>query len=81
VLIAAVASIADEQWGLVTTAQARAASVSPQSMARLANEGVLERVAHGVYRVLPADSQRDQTSDSTARLSLRANGRSRLVSR
>jgi predicted transcriptional regulator of viral defense system len=59
VLIAAVASIADEQWGLVTTAQARAAGVSPQSMARLANEGVLERVAHGVYRVVGAGSPLD----------------------
>jgi predicted transcriptional regulator of viral defense system len=59
VLITAVASIADEQWGLVTTAQARAAGVSPQSMARLANEGVLERVAHGVYRVVGAGSPLD----------------------
>ncbi|MGW6278810.1 type IV toxin-antitoxin system AbiEi family antitoxin domain-containing protein [Kribbella sp. NPDC055071] len=54
-----VAAIADEQWGLVTTAQARAAGVSPQSMARLANDGVLERVSHGVYRVVGAGSPLD----------------------
>lgn len=58
-LITAVAAIADEQWGLVTTAQARAAGVTPQSMARLASEGVLERVAHGVYRVVGAGSPLD----------------------
>ncbi|TCN40229.1 putative transcriptional regulator of viral defense system [Kribbella orskensis] len=57
--IAEVAAIADEQWGLVTTAQARAASVSAQSMARLAAEGVLERVTHGVYRVVGAGSPLD----------------------
>jgi predicted transcriptional regulator of viral defense system len=59
VLIAAVAAIADEQWGLVTTAQARAAGATPQTMARLANEGVLERVTHGVYRVVGAGSPLD----------------------
>ena len=58
-LIAAVAAIADEQWGLVTAAQARAAGVSPQSMARLANDGVLDRVTHGVYRVVGAGSPLD----------------------
>jgi predicted transcriptional regulator of viral defense system len=59
VLIATVAAIADDQWGLVTTAQARAVGATPQSMARLANEGVLERVTHGVYRVVGAGSPLD----------------------
>lgn len=46
-----VADLAAEQWGLVTTAQARSLGVSPQAVARLAAQGGLERVAHGVYRV------------------------------
>ncbi|GAA3557447.1 type IV toxin-antitoxin system AbiEi family antitoxin domain-containing protein [Kribbella ginsengisoli] len=58
-LVATIAAIADEQWGLVTTAQARAAGVSAQSMARLAEDGVLERVTHGVYRVVGAGSPLD----------------------
>jgi predicted transcriptional regulator of viral defense system len=56
---AVVAAIADEQWGLITTAQAHGAGVSAQSMARLANEGVLERLSHGVYRVVGAGSPLD----------------------
>lgn len=45
------AGVAAEQWGLVTTAQARALGVSSQSMARLTNQGLLEPMTHGVYRV------------------------------
>ncbi len=45
------ADVAAEQWGLVTTAQARALGVSPQGVARLTNQGSLERMTHGVYRV------------------------------
>jgi predicted transcriptional regulator of viral defense system len=59
VLITEVLEIADDQWGMVTTRQARAAGVSSQAMARLANEGVLERLAHGVYRVVGAGSPLD----------------------
>lgn len=43
--------IAEEQWGLVTRRQARAAGVAPSSLARLIGDGRVERVAHGVYRV------------------------------
>lgn len=43
--------IAEEQWGLVTRRQARAAGVAPSSIARLIEDGRLKRVAHGVYRV------------------------------
>jgi hypothetical protein len=46
-----VGDVASEQWGLVTTAQARALGVSAQDVARLANQGWLERMTHGVYRV------------------------------
>jgi hypothetical protein len=49
--IAKLADIGAEQWGLVTTAQARAADITPQAMARLARTGQLERLAHGIYRL------------------------------
>jgi predicted transcriptional regulator of viral defense system len=56
-------AVAAEQWGLVTTAQARTLGVSAQEVARLTNQGVLERMTHGVYRVFgappePADEVR-----------------------
>jgi len=55
------ADVAAEQWGLITTAQARAVGQSPQSVARLAVQGVLERLTHGVYRLAgtPADPRDD----------------------
>jgi hypothetical protein len=37
------------QWGLVTTAQAQQAGISRMQLTRLAEAGVLDRVAHGVY--------------------------------
>ena len=43
--------LAEGQWGLVTLRQARAAGVGWQSIVRLTDTGLLERVAHGVYRV------------------------------
>lgn len=46
-----VAELAASQWGLITTAQARAEGLSGQQVARLADAGVLERLRHGVYRV------------------------------
>lgn len=55
--MSAVLDLADraaEQWGLVTTAQARSLGVSPQAVARLTNQGALERMTHGVYRVTGA---------------------------
>ena len=45
------ADVAAEQWGLVTTAQARALGVSAQGVARLTDRGALQRMTHGVYRV------------------------------
>ena len=55
--------LAAEQWGLVTTAQARALGVSAQGVARLTKQDLLERMTHGVYRVSgappnPADELR-----------------------
>ena len=52
------APIAEDQWGLVTRRQAEQAGVSPATLQRLASTGVLDRVAHGVYRLAgapPAD--------------------------
>jgi Transcriptional regulator, AbiEi antitoxin len=38
------------QWSLVTTTQATACGVTRLQLARLTDDGFLERVAHGVYR-------------------------------
>jgi hypothetical protein len=43
--------IAEGQWGLVTRRQADQAGVGPTALARLTNDGRVERVAHGVYRL------------------------------
>ena len=47
----AVGDLAASQWGLVTTAQAGIHGVTPQTVARLTNQGALERLSHGVYRL------------------------------
>lgn len=44
-------SIADEQWGLVTSQQIEATGIAKSTLARQVRTGSLERVAHGVYRV------------------------------
>jgi Transcriptional regulator, AbiEi antitoxin len=46
--------IAEGQWGLCTRQQAEQAGVGASSLARLTDDGLLQRVAHGVYRVLGA---------------------------
>ena len=43
--------IAEDQWSLITRRQAQTAGVGNTSLARLVEDGRLERVAHGVYRV------------------------------
>lgn len=43
--------IAEDQWGLVTSRQAELAGVSRPTLQRLAGEGVLERIARGVYHL------------------------------
>jgi predicted transcriptional regulator of viral defense system len=48
---AAVADLAESQWGLVTTAQAAEEGVSRLTMSRLTQAGRLERVAQGLFRV------------------------------
>lgn len=46
-----IAAISEDQWGLVTRRQAHRAGVGWSSLAQLTQRGLLERVAHGVYRV------------------------------
>lgn len=43
--------IAEDQWGLLTRRQAELAGVSRATLQRLASEGILERVAQGVYHL------------------------------
>ncbi|WP_326637446.1 hypothetical protein OG884_27050 [Streptosporangium sp. NBC_01755] len=49
--MATLGSIGEAQWGLVTTRQAVQNGVSNLDMTRLTQDGVLNRVAYGVYRV------------------------------
>jgi hypothetical protein len=46
-----IVDLADGQWGLITRAQALGTGVPPATFARLIDRGMLERVAHGTYRV------------------------------
>ncbi|TQC46532.1 hypothetical protein EEB14_25675 [Rhodococcus sp. WS4] len=57
----AAAEFGAEQWGLITSAQARALGVTAVQMKRLADRGALERVHHGIYRMtrLPYDPRQD----------------------
>lgn len=57
-----VAQLAEQRWGLVTTAQAEQAGVSRLQMSRMASSGSLIRVAQGVYRVAGApELEHEQT--------------------
>jgi len=49
--IARLRDIAEGQWGLVTLQQARSTGLAWPSLARQVDAGLLERVAHGVYRL------------------------------
>lgn len=60
----AVANIAETQDGLVTTSQATRIGVPRLNLARLAESGDLERLAHGVYRVRGANE--DEYTDLRA---------------
>jgi predicted transcriptional regulator of viral defense system len=62
--LASVADLAEAQRGMFTTRQAAARSVERRDLARLADAGILERLAHGVYRV--ADAPRDPLADLRA---------------
>ena len=49
--LARLRDLAEGQWGLITLQQAGAADVAWRSLTRLVEAGLLERVAHGVYRI------------------------------
>ena len=44
-------TLAEEQWGLLTTRQVEATGMAWSTLSRTVRAGTLERVAHGVYRV------------------------------
>lgn len=50
--------LTEQQWGLFTTRQAEATGMAFSTLARLSDQGVVERVAHGVCRLCggPPDS-------------------------
>jgi len=50
------AEITESQWGLVTSAQARARGVSHMNLTRMVESGDLVRLTHGVYRDAGAPS-------------------------
>lgn len=45
------ADIAAAQWGLLTTRQAGTVNVTPQELSRMATQGILDRLQHGIYRL------------------------------
>lgn len=49
--VARISHFAEDQWGFVTRRQAESTGVSPATIQRLVDSGVLERAAHGVYRL------------------------------
>ncbi|MFE6510296.1 type IV toxin-antitoxin system AbiEi family antitoxin domain-containing protein [Nocardioides sp. NPDC057764] len=60
VTLVRVGAIAERQWGLFTAAQAVEAGVSAKQLTRLASNGVIVRIVHGVYRVLGAPVTRHE---------------------
>lgn len=57
----AAADLAPQQWGLVTSAQARSLGVAAFQMSRLVDRGAFVRIRHGVYAssAMPWDSLQD----------------------
>jgi predicted transcriptional regulator of viral defense system len=54
--VVALADLAAGQWGLFATAQARDLGFSAVQLTRLADDAVIERLRHGVYRIAGAPS-------------------------
>ena len=50
------AEVTESQWGMVTTAQARAQGIDHMTLKRLNDDGHLIRLIHGVYRNAGAPS-------------------------
>lgn len=59
--MAQIAPVAEQRWGMFTTAQADALGVSRMQLSRLAAAGAIERLAKGIYRVAgaPTDASDD----------------------
>jgi hypothetical protein len=47
----AITAVTEDQWGLITRQQLDETGIAGTTQARLIDAGVLERVAHGVYRL------------------------------
>jgi hypothetical protein len=58
-------ALAEQRWGMVTTAQAATVGVSRQQLARMAASGAIERVAQGVYRMAGAPHQNHEAIYAT----------------
>lgn len=56
----ATADLCASQKGMLTTAQARTLGVDRMTLSRLARNGQLEQVSHGVYRAASAPSSREE---------------------
>lgn len=63
--LAKLGAIAEQRWGLVTTAQAEDAGVSRKQLSRMAATGALARVAQGVYRMAGAPELENQRIQAT----------------
>jgi predicted transcriptional regulator of viral defense system len=65
--VARLSNIAEQRWGLLTTAQATEAGVSRNQLSRMAANGVLERVSQGVYRMAGAPRQENEVIYAASR--------------
>ena len=68
-VLATLETVAADQWGIVTTAQAGREGVERLQLSRLAEKGDLERARHGVY-LLPSHQAGPQDEIGAAWLSL-----------
>lgn len=57
VTLSKLGALAEQRWGLLTTAQAEGVGVTRGQLSRMASHGALERVAQGVYRMAGAPPQ------------------------
>jgi len=57
-VLRSLSDVTASQWGMVTTAQAAARGVTRMNLSRLARDGHLERLGHGVYRAAAAPTSR-----------------------
>lgn len=65
VTLARLGVIAEQRWGLFTTAQAATVGVARKQLSRMAAAGAIERVAQGVYRMAGAPPAEHETIYAT----------------